>query len=624
MMAALEYIFEWSEISAVRKKNGRIFNFLRLAWNLMCRAYRVSWKWRCPRNFRAIEISSVRKTAEFSTLSNSLEIWYLGYIGYPEHDGPKINCLRFSVFARNSLNSRKFELCPISMKIDILGLFDVANMMAALEYIFESSEISAVRKKNGRIFNFLRLAWNLICRAYRVSWKWRCPRNFRAIEISSVRKNGRIFNFIQFTWNLVLRVYRVSWARWSKNKLSEIFRFRTKFAEFAKIWTLSDFNENWYLGVIWCGEYDGGIGIYFWVERNFGRPKKNGRIFNFLRLAWNLICRAYRVSWKWWCPRNFRAIEISSVRKTAEFSTLANSLEIWYLVYIGYPEHDGATINCQRFSVFARNSLKSRKFELCPISMKIDILGLFDVANMMAALEYIFESSEISAVRKKNGRIFNFLRLAWNLICRAYRVSWKWWCPRNFRSIEISSVRKTTEFSTLSNSLEIWYLGYIGYPEHDGAKINCLRFSVFARNSLNSRKFELCPISMKIDILGLFDVANMMAALEYIFESSEISAVRKKNGRIFNFLRLAWNLICRAYRVSWKWWCPRNFRAIEISSVRKTAELSTFSDWLEIWYIGYIWYPENDGAYEIFVRSKFRPSEITAEFSTFSDCLKIW
>ena len=37
---------------------------------------------------------------------------------------------------------------------------------------------------------------------------------------------------------------------------------------------------------------------------------------------------------------------------------------------------------------------------------------------------------------------------------------------------------KTVEFSTLSDSLEIWYIGYIGYPEHDGAKRNCLRFSV--------------------------------------------------------------------------------------------------------------------------------------------------
>ena len=87
---------------------------------------------------------------------------------------------------------------------------------------------------------------------------------------------------------------------------------------------------------------------------------------------------------------------------------------------------------------------------------------------------------------------------------------------------------KTVEFSTLSDSLEIWYMGYIRYPEHDGAKRNCLRFSVFARNSLNSRKFELCPISMKIGILGLFDMGNTMVVWKFIFEPSEISTVRKK------------------------------------------------------------------------------------------------
>ena len=60
-----------------------------------------------------------------------------------------------------------------------------------------------------------------------------------------------------------------------------------------------------------------------------------------------------------------------------------------------------------------------------------------------------------------------------------------------------------------------------------------------------------------------------------------------------------------------KFLCDRNF-----DRPKKTAEFSTLCDWDEIWYVGYIGYPKNDGQHEIFVRSKFRPSEKKVEFST--------
>ena len=114
---------------------------------------------------------------------------------------------------------------------------------------------------------------------------------------------------------------------------------------------------------------------------------------------------------------------------------------------------------------------------------------------------------------------------------------------------------------------------------------------------------------MKIDILGLFGVANTMVALEFNFESSEISVVRKKRP---NFQLSPIGLKCGILgilgllktMVIMKFSCDRNF-----GRPKNSAEFSTFSDWLEICYIGYIGYPENDGGHEIFVRSKIRPSE---------------
>ena len=45
-------------------------------------------KFVCKRNF-----DRPKKTAEFSTFSDWLENLYLGYIGYPEHDGDNKICV---------------------------------------------------------------------------------------------------------------------------------------------------------------------------------------------------------------------------------------------------------------------------------------------------------------------------------------------------------------------------------------------------------------------------------------------------------------------------------------------------------------------------------------------------
>ena len=46
--------------------------------------------------------------------------------------------------------------------------------------------------------------------------------------------------------------------------------------------------------------------------------------------------------------------------------------------------------------------------------------------------------------------------------------------------------------------------------EYDGAIEKKIRAAIFFKMAAISRKCQLCPIAMKIDILGYFDVANMM------------------------------------------------------------------------------------------------------------------
>ena len=151
----------------------------------------------------------------------------------------------------------------------------------------------------------------------------------------------------------------------------------------------------------------------FFYERNFDRPK-NGRIFNFVRFAWNLVSRVYEESWTRWWWWNFSANEISTARKTAEFSTLSDLLEIWYLGYMRCPENDGDEEIFLRMKF--RPSENRSNFQLCPIGLNLVILGIWGVLKTM--------------------------------------VMMKFFCERNFDR------PKNVKFSTVSNWLEIWYFGF--------------------------------------------------------------------------------------------------------------------------------------------------------------------
>ena len=138
---------------------------------------------------------------------------------------------------------------------------------------------------------------------------------------------------------------------------------------------------------------------------------------------------------------------------------------------------------------------KRPNFQLSPIGLKFGILGIWGVLNMMVIMKFFCDRN---FDRPKNGRIFNFVRFAWNLVSRVYEVSWtRWWCS-NFSANEISTVTKKRP------------------------------------------NFQLWPIGLKFVILGIWGVLITMVMIEIFLET-------------------------------------------RISIVRKSAEFSTLSDWLEIW-----------------------------------------
>ena len=97
--------------------------------------------------------------------------------------------------------------------------------------------------------------------------------------------------------------------------------------------------------------------------------------------------------------------------------------------------------------------------------------------------------------------------------------------------------------------------------------------SKFRPSEKKRPNIQLSPIGLKFGILGISGILKMMVIMKFL--------------------------------------CDRNF-----DSSKKTAEFSTLCDWDEIWYVGYIGYPKNDGQHKIFVRSKFRSSEKKVKFST--------
>ena len=72
--------------------------------------------------------------AKMSTLSDFNENWYLGVIWRGEHDVTIEILFRATIFFKMAAIYSKFQLCPISMKIDILGNIDVANMMVPFKF----------------------------------------------------------------------------------------------------------------------------------------------------------------------------------------------------------------------------------------------------------------------------------------------------------------------------------------------------------------------------------------------------------------------------------------------------------------------------------------------------------
>ena len=120
------------------------------------------------------------------------------------------------------------------------------------------------------------------------------------------------------------------------------------------------------------------------------------------------------------------------------------------------------------------------KCQLCPISMKIDILGYIDVAKMKVPSKFCSKPPFFF----QNG-------------CHIVKIS------------------------TLSDFNENWYLGVYWCGEHDGTIEICSEPPFYFKMAAILQKFQLCSISMKIDILGYIDVTIMMV-LTFFFEIATI------------------------------------------------------------------------------------------------------
>ena len=71
-------------------------------------------------------------------------------------------------------------------------------------------------------------------------------------------------NFVWLQWKLI-SWGNLTWRTWwyHRNFVPSHHFFFQNGRHIAKISTLSDFNENWYLGVYWCGDHDGTMEIFF-------------------------------------------------------------------------------------------------------------------------------------------------------------------------------------------------------------------------------------------------------------------------------------------------------------------------------------------------------------------------
>ena len=93
-------------------------------------------------------------------------------------------------------------------------------------------------------------------------------------------------------------VWGTWWYYW--NYLPNHHFFFQNGCHFAKMSTLSDFNENWYLGVIWRGEHDGTIEILFRATIFFSKWPPYCKNFNFVRFQWKLISWGILMWRTWW------------------------------------------------------------------------------------------------------------------------------------------------------------------------------------------------------------------------------------------------------------------------------------------------------------------------------------
>ena len=146
------------------------------------------------------------------------------------------------------------------------------------------------------------------------------------------------------------------------------------------------------------------------------------------------------------------------------------------------------------------------------------------------------------------------------------------------------------KMSTLSDFNENWYLGVIWRGEHDGTIEILFRATIFFfKMAAILQKFQLCPISMKIDILGYIDLAIMMVLWKIFFE---IATILHKC-HLCPILRKNYSWECLMW---WIWWYYRNI----------FPSCQFFSEWLPCRInVIFVWFQRKNGCLLVALGSRW-------------------
>ena len=158
-----------------------------------------------------------------------------------------------------------------------------------------------------------------------------------------------------------------------------------------------------------------------------------------------------------------------------------------------------------------------QKFQLCPISMKIYILGYIDVANMMVPSKFCSRATIFFSKWLSYRQNFNFVRFQWKLISWGILMWRTWWYHQNV-VLSHHLFSKWPPYRKNFNFVQFqWKIDILGYID---VTIMMVLWIFFFEIVTILYKGHLCPILRKNYSFEGFDVVNMMVLSKQFSELS--------------------------------------------------------------------------------------------------------